>query len=310
MKKFFSVLSIILLLLAITACSETYDITFVAGDETLTIPAVEGGNIEAPEDPTRENYIFDGWFYDKECTKPLGAYDTAISDITLYAGWRFDYADAINRIFDSSVKMNVSVYTASYNTSFGRVTEEVSANGSGVIFKETGSYYYLITNNHVVEKEAGYSKVRYTVTDCYETPYDEVTLISASAEYDLAVLRFKRGEQMLEVAEFAEAEAQPSDIVISISQPEGLKNAVTFGKLEKTESVTLNEGSEKSEVTFPVIHHTAPVNHGSSGGVLLNEKLEVIGINYAVATDTESGEFLYGFAIPLDKVLEFIDTID
>ncbi len=309
MKRFFCILFTVSLLFVLCSCGREHEVTFASLGDSITVTQRVNEKIKLPEAPTREGYVFDGWFYDAECTKPLGAYDTVAADITLYAGWRFDYERAANRIFESSVKMNVSIYTVSYNTSFGRVTEEVSANGSGIIIKETDSCYYCLTNNHVVEKEGGYSKVKYTVTDCYENPYTSVTLLASSPEYDLALLRFEKGEDELAVVEFASASAEVGDIVISLGQPEGLKNAVTFGIVADIGDVALNSGSDKSTVDFPVLHHTAPVKHGSSGGALLNERFELIGVNYAVATDIESGDFLYGFAIPLEKALEFLYSV-
>ena len=66
---------------------------------------------------------------------------------------------------------------------------------------------------------------------------------------------------------------------------------MTFGEYTRFDEVIIEGNSTGSHITFPVIYHTAPVDHGSSGGVLLNERLELIGINFAVATDKENGEF-------------------
>lgn len=48
-----------------------------------------GEPIEAPEPPTREGYIFDGWYLDRDALRPWDMdKDTVTESITLYAGWR------------------------------------------------------------------------------------------------------------------------------------------------------------------------------------------------------------------------------
>lgn len=48
-----------------------------------------GELIEVPEPPTREGYVFDGWYLDRDATRPWDMdTDTVTEPITLYAGWR------------------------------------------------------------------------------------------------------------------------------------------------------------------------------------------------------------------------------
>ena len=67
------------------------------------------------------------------------------------------------------------------------------------------------------------------------------------------------------------------------------------------------ETIEKSNVTFDVIKHTAFINNGSSGGGLLNYNQELIGINFASSVNSTTEEFVTGYAIPIEKVREFLD---
>ena len=101
------------------------------------------------------------------------------------------------------------------------------------------------------------------------------------------------------------------DSVVAIGQPIGIINAVTEGKVEKyitvsipTENGNINENV--SNVKFNVIRHSAPLNSGSSGGVLLNKDYKICGINYAAALVEDDTEFVTGYAVPVKKVLEFL----
>ena len=69
--------------------ANTYTVTFVNVDSTVATQSVTyGEKAIKPADPTRDGFIFDGWYTNKACTD---AYDfgTAVSgDVTLYAGWK------------------------------------------------------------------------------------------------------------------------------------------------------------------------------------------------------------------------------
>lgn len=54
-----------------------------------------------------------------------------------------------------------------------------------------------------------------------------------------------------------------------------------------------------------MIRHDAPTAPGSSGGAILNASLKLVGLNFAGAT-TNSGSFLYGLAIPAQRIHEYL----
>ena len=313
MKKILLLLLSLALILSCISCTElfgmnksSYSVRFsVNGEITET---EQRGALVLPKDPERNNYIFDGWFYDKACTQPLAGDDDVRDGDTLYAGWTLDYESIINSVAEKTQRANVTVYSTSYITGgfFGTVTEQRTANGSGVIFKETPDVYYALTNNHVVEKIDGYSRVSYTITDAYENVYDSVSVVCASAEYDLAVLKFRKTDKPLEVIELAAASPRIGDDVAAISQPNGQKNTLTVGKCTKIDTASFESDSPSSRVAFPVIYHDSPVDRGSSGGMLLNSDLKLCGIIFAVAYEKDSDEFVSGLSIPIEKVLEFL----
>ena len=88
---------LILLTLLLTGCQKEtppeneavyYTVSFDANGGNAVEPksVLSGGQITAPEDPIRENYIFDGWYNGSE--KWLFSYHSVTSDVTLKAAWK------------------------------------------------------------------------------------------------------------------------------------------------------------------------------------------------------------------------------
>lgn len=226
-----------------------------------------------------------------------------------------NYGDLTNGVMTESViEANFTVFLSSYNKNIvGVKTQETSAQGSGVIFyKETTvsqkNTFYILTNNHVIYKNPNYSYHEYSVRDCYGEVY-KASLVCYDPNYDLAVVAFTIDKDY-KVLTFAEKNAEVGDTVISIGQPLGIINSVTIGKIERYSEVSLEgaegQNSNVSNVKFNVIKHSAPINSGSSGGVLLDKEYNICGINYAAAVVEDDKSFVSGYAIPLDKVKTFL----
>ena len=219
-------------------------------------------------------------------------------------------------ITEGIIEANFTVTLNSKRTLyFGNVTAEISSQGSGVVFDKVslagGGYtYYVLTNNHVIYQDTeGYNRFEYSVRDCYGVVY-ESSLIAYDPNYDLAVVSFF-AEKDYKVLSFATANPKVGDSVVAIGQPTGIINAVTEGKVEKYMAVSVGEedgnvNASISNVTFDVIRHSAPLNQGSSGGVLLDKDYKICGINYAAAVVEDSTEFVSGYAVPVLKVKEFL----
>ena len=83
------------------------------------------------------------------------------------------------------------------------------------------------------------------------------------------------------------------DVVYALGSPLGLQNSISSG-------IVSNRQRELEGFTLPIIQNTAPISEGSSGGVLLNQYGEAIGIT--------SAYFIYGqsmfIAVPLDPVFD------
>ena len=212
-----------------------------------------------------------------------------------------DYREVTNDIFAKYIEMNLIVETSSEVGS-----KEQTSQGSGVIYGKDTHFYYCLTNAHVVETAANAKNVTYTVTDCYGVAH-KATLVHADASRDLAVLKFISAESLC-IVELAIFDPFVGQNVTVISTSNHLINAVTYGKVRTYDTVNITDsnGNDDTRVTFPVIWHDAPMWDGGSGSVVLNMDMELVGINYAVATNSQ-GQFCYGFAVSVSHVREYLE---
>ena len=234
-----------------------------------------------------------------------------------------DYTTLINTVSLETMKSVITVYTEV--TTLQGTTKYL---GSGVIVKieentfngNTGVYdCYALTNNHVVYTGSSMMmSVNYYVTDYQGNRYDLTykkndydDIIKTSASDDLALIHFTASKQEnneLKALPLAEKNSNIGGRVIAIGNPHGQKNTVTLGAITRYDTITMGEENDEnsSNVTYEVIHHTCPIDSGSSGGVLINFDYEIVGINFAAGLSEETGEFISAYAIPIEKVISFL----
>jgi 2-alkenal reductase len=174
------------------------------------------------------------------------------------------------------------------------------ASGSGVIISQDG---YVITNNHVVE---GHQKLEVVFRDGNSV---EAALIGADPFADVAVLKIPG--PVPGVAEFGNSDAlNPGETVIAIGSPLGdYKNTVTVGVVSATgRTLSTQEGYQMEDL----IQTDAAINHGNSGGPLVNLAGQVIGINTLVVrgsgSSPDQAEGL-GFAVSANAVKAVSDQL-
>ena len=169
------------------------------------------------------------------------------------------------------------------------------ASGSGVFISEDG---YLITNNHVVE---GQSRLQVIYAD---GSYHEAELIGTDVFADLAVLRVR--DAVPAVAALGDSDAlQPGETVIAIGSPLGdFQNSVTVGVVS-----ALNRTVDRME---GLIQTDAAINHGNSGGPLINTNGEIVGINTLVVRGDQGSLDMaqgLGFAVSSNIVRQVSDSL-
>lgn len=166
---------------------------------------------------------------------------------------------------------------------------EQKAKGSGLIYRQDG---YILTNNHVVGTA---QNIKVTLAD--KRTFDG-KVVGRDKFTDLAIVKIDATG--LPAAKLGTSKnLRPGDWVIAIGSPMGLDHTVTMGIVS-----ALNRSlSEVNEVQL--IQTDAAINHGNSGGPLLNIHGEVIGINTAIRPDAQN----IGFAIPIDVAKETGDQL-
>jgi 2-alkenal reductase len=167
-----------------------------------------------------------------------------------------------------------------------------SSSGSGVIINDDG---YIVTNNHVVEGARQLGVV------FYDGRQTEARLVGTFELTDLAVIRVE--EPVPAVAELGDSDAlQPGARVIAIGSALGdFRNTVTTGIVSALNRQIAN--------LTGLIQTDAPINHGNSGGPLVNSAGQVVGINTLVVRGGQSNAEGLGFAIPSNTVQAVSDQL-
>ena len=83
-------LLVIVLLLGYGIANNGYTVTFDSkgGTDVASQAKMYGEFVDAPEPPTREGYVFTGWYADENCLYEWDMETYIVNDsITLYAGW-------------------------------------------------------------------------------------------------------------------------------------------------------------------------------------------------------------------------------
>lgn len=217
--------------------------------------------------------------------------------------------ERINLISLEVMKSNVTVITQVYSPLLFLRANEQKFFGSGVIFYENEDFYYVLTNQHVVAQTKNTTSATYQIVDYQNKVYDAYLYEgSKSVDDDLAIVFFEKEDKEYPTMIFNQHELNVGELVIAIGQPNGQKNTITFGEIEDfTPTHVKNRYGESIVRDFLAIQHSAYVDSGSSGGMLLNYNLQLIGINFAGAE--EDDVHLYTFAIPVSIILSYLARI-
>lgn len=172
--------------------------------------------------------------------------------------------------------------------------EDSSGSGTGVVMTQDG---YILTNAHVV---ADMRRVRVIFSDDSFLP---ARLVGADAEEDVAVLKVEA--EGLTPAEFGDSDQlRCGDMVVAIGDPLGYRTSITQGIVS-----ALNRTVEVDGVLMDLIQTSAPINFGNSGGALINDHGQVVGITtIKIVSDDGTVEGL-GFAIPMARVKLVADRL-
>jgi putative serine protease PepD len=184
------------------------------------------------------------------------------------------------------------------NTSSGGFGDQgAQAEGSGFVVDSSGD---IVTNQHVVAGENG---IKVTFQDGKTA---KATVVGTDPSTDIAVIKVNVDASELHPLAFGSSAAvEVGQSVAAIGSPFGLPETLTSGiisALNRTISAPNNFSISGA------IQTDAPINHGNSGGPLLNSSSQVIGVNAQIESDSGGNDGV-GFAIPSDAVKSVADTI-
>ena len=190
--------------------------------------------------------------------------------------------------------VGITTTTVSTNNMFSMATETEGV-GTGIVVDANG---YILTNSHVVS-DGDAKSVNVLFNDGSSI---DGQVLWHDAQLDLAVVKVNKTG--LTPAELGDSDkVRIGDIAIAIGNPLGLElqRTVTQGIISgldrtiKTQTATMTG----------LIQTDASINSGNSGGPLLNEKGQVIGINTAKTSEGES----LGFAISINQAKSIIESV-
>jgi serine protease Do len=185
---------------------------------------------------------------------------------------------------------------------FGQPPEDRggSGTGTGFIVDKAG---FIMTNNHVVERA---SKITVYLSD---STSHEANVIGTDEATDLAVVKINVGHD-LSVAKFGNSDAvKVGDWVLAIGSPFGFDHTVTSGIISAKGRDNSELGVEDNFKGLQKFLQTdAAINPGNSGGPLVNMAGEVIGVNTAIVSETNSFAGL-GFALPSNTAVNVYNQL-
>lgn len=178
--------------------------------------------------------------------------------------------------------------------------ENAEAAGTGIVLSKDG---LVLTNNHVI---ADSTKISVTVATTGKTY--EASVVGSDSTEDVAVLQLK-GASDLQPATVDDDSVTVGDDVTAVgnSEGQGQLQAADGTVTDLGASVTTTaQGSEDSETLNNMIQVQADIVSGDSGGALLDDEGEVVGMNTAASSGSAT---VTGFAIPIESALSTAESI-
>ena len=199
---------------------------------------------------------------------------------------------SIGTIYERSYKAVVEITAAATQFSGSQ-----SAQGSGFVFDEDG---HIVTNQHVVEGASSIS-VRF-----WDGSTRAARLVGTDPSTDLAVIDVNAPASFLEPLRLGDSSSvDVGDGVVAMGSPFGLEGTVTSGivsalhrQMTAPNNFTINDS----------IQTDAAINHGNSGGPLVDQQGRVIGVNAQIESESGGSDGV-GFAIPSNTVRSIVTQL-
>jgi putative serine protease PepD len=176
------------------------------------------------------------------------------------------------------------------NSPFPQSQGSGTAEGTGFVYDSKGD---IVTNYHVVASSSSVS-VKFSDGSTYKA-----TIVGTDPTTDLAVLHVNAPASKLVVLSLADSsKVAVGDGVVAIGNPFGLDGTVTSGIVSALNREIVSPNNAPIE---GAIQTDAAINHGNSGGPLLDMQGKVIGVTSQIQSDSGGNDGV-GFAVPSNTV--------
>jgi putative serine protease PepD len=203
------------------------------------------------------------------------------------------YKDVTPGVVDITVESSLSGGQGNFDPQGGTSQAE----GSGFVFDTNGD---IVTNEHVV---AGATSITVRFVNGKTA---KATLVGSDPSTDIAVIKVNVAASELHPLSLGSSKnVQPGEEVVAIGSPFGLADSMTAGIVSAV-GRTIQAPNDYSIANS--IQTDAPINHGNSGGPLLDLNGNVIGVNAQIESGGGGSDGV-GFAIPIDSVKGVVSTI-
>jgi putative serine protease PepD len=227
----------------------------------------------------------------------LSGSDTVVKPVTVDKAEAVASSSAplsVNQIYRRANRgvVEITVTTNSESSPFGGGgSQQAQAQGSGWVYDADG---HIVTNDHVVDGAQSIS-VRFWNGKTYSA-----SVVGTDQSTDLAVIKVDDApSSVLHPLQVGDSSAlQVGDGVVAIGSPFGLEETVTSGIVSALHRAI---GAPNNFTINDSIQTDAAINHGNSGGPLLNQQGQVVGVNAQIKSDSGGNEGV-GFAIPSNTV--------
>jgi len=205
-------------------------------------------------------------------------------------------AMSVNEIYERASSGVVQITSTSGN--IGGASQQ-QALGSGFVIDKAGR---IVTNYHVIQ---GADEIRVSFSNRDTV---EAQLVGSDPSTDLAVLQVDTSASALTPLSLGDSDkVEVGDPVVAIGNPFGLDRTATSGIVSALQRLIT---APNSFTIDHVIQTDAPINHGNSGGPLLNSRGQVIGVNTQIETGgVASGNVGIGFSVPSNTVKDVVAQI-
>ncbi len=205
---------------------------------------------------------------------------------------------SVNEIYRRTHRgvVDITVTSGGSSSPFGGSGSQ--AEGSGFVYDKEG---HIVTNQHVVS-DGGTIEVTF-----WDDPkHYSATLVGSDSSTDLAVIKVDAPASVLHPLSLGDSSAvEVGDGVVAIGSPFGLADTVTSGIVS---ALHRQMDSPNRFTISDSIQTDAPINHGNSGGPLIDTSARVIGVNTQIQSDSGGNDGV-GFAIPSNTVEKVVSQV-